>query len=112
MEWVVYRYGGGIRVFFVTSIKSHISPEPLSVTMQLNSNCYYHADHKDDFPDLPERSLCPDSFLPDGTGKQTTFDMMRFSNHARGEKGVAHAQVCHQKQGELLSPSTLTITAQ
>ncbi len=113
VQWVVYRYGGGIRVFFVTEIKSDISLEPLSVTMQLNSNCYYHADHEYDFPELPPRNVCPDSFLPDGTVKQqTTFDMMRFSNHARGEKGVAHAEECHQKQGELLpSHSTLTITA-
>ena len=109
VEWVVGKFGGGVRVFFITSIKSHISPEPLSVVLQLTSKCAYHADKLDDFPD---RTLCEHPFLPEGTDNQTTFDMQHFWNHADGKKGVANAQPCHLGEGELLpSHSTLTITA-
>ena len=108
--WEVYKFGGGVRVFFVTSIESPIDLlNPLSVVMQLTSNCTYHSDHIEDFPD---RTLCKHPFLPDGTGKQTTFDMQHFWNHAKGKKGIAHAQPCHVGEGDLVPTSTLTITAQ
>jgi len=107
--WEVYKFGGGVRVFFVTSILSEdISPEPLSVVMQLTSNCTYHSDHLGDFPG---RILCEHPFLPVGTGNQTTFDMKHFWNHAKGKKGIAHAQTCHVGEGDLFPTSTLTITA-
>jgi len=105
-QWEVYKFGGGVVVFFVTSIKSHISLDPLSVVLQLTSKCTYHADHLDDFPN---RTLCTEPFLSNPT---TTFDMQHFWNHANGKKGVAHAQLCHLGEGELdPSHSTLTITA-
>jgi len=105
-QWEVYKFGGGVVVFFVTSIKSHISLDPLSVVLQLTSKCTYHADHLDDFPD---RTLCEIPFLSEDP---TTFVMQHFSIHAKGKKGVAHAHPCHLGEGELdPSHSTLTITA-
>ena len=110
VQWAVTKSGGGVRVFFVTSIQSPIDPpNPLGVVLILTSKCAYHADQQDDFPN---RTLCDHPFLPEGTGNQTTFDMQHFWNHADGKKGVAHAQPCHVGEGELLpSHSTLTITA-
>ncbi len=107
MEWVVYKYGGGVRVFFPTSIQSPIDLiNPLDVGLQLNSNCVYHID------DFPGRPLCG-PFLPEGKDNTTTFDMNRFSSHARGKKGIAHAQPCHATEGMIdLEINTLTITAQ
>ena len=114
VQWVVYKSGGGVRVFFITSIQSRIDLfNPLGVVLQLTSNCAYHADQLNDFPDdRTDRTLCDRPFLPEGTGNQTTFDMQHFWNHADGKKGVAHAQPCHLGEGEL-DPlhSTLTITA-
>jgi len=111
VQWAVTRSGGGVRVWFFTSIQSPIDPlNPLEVVLQLTSKCAYHADQLDDFPD---RTLCDRPFLPEGTGNQTTFDMQHFSNSAWGEKGIVQAQPCRVGEGELLPlHSNLTITAQ
>jgi hypothetical protein len=113
VQWVVTKSGGGVRVYFITSIQSHISPEPLGVVLILTSNCAYHADQLGDFPDdRTERTLCNRPFLSADPESPTTFDMQHFWNHADGKKGVAHAQPCHVGEGELdPSHSTLTITA-
>ncbi len=106
VQWVIGKYRGGVRVFLITSIQSHISLEPLGVVLQLDSDCVYHLD------DFPGRPLCG-TFLPEGEVKKTEFKMNHFWNHAGGKKGVTHAQTCHVGEGELLpSHSTLTITAQ
>jgi len=111
--WEIGKFGGGVRVYFFTTIQSPIDPlNPLGVVLQLTSKCTYHADHLDDFPG---RTLCTEPFLSNPT---TTFDMQHFWIHAKGKKGVAHAEPCHVGEGELLdkdnnpSHSTLTITAQ
>ncbi len=111
VEWAVYKFGGGVRVFFITSIQSPIDPlNPLSVVLQLTSKCTYHADHLDDFPG---RTLCDHPFLSEDKDNPTTFDMQHFWIHAKGKKGVAHAELCHLGEGDLLPThsSTLTITA-
>ena len=109
VQWVVTKSGGGIRVYFITTIQSPIDLlNPLGVVLILTSKCAYHADQQDDFPG---RTLCDHPFLPEGEGNQTTFDMQHFWNHADGKKGITHAQTCHVGEGELLpSHSTLTIT--
>jgi hypothetical protein len=109
VQWAVYKSGGGVRVFFITSIESPIDLlNPLGVVLQLTSKCAYHLDQVDDFPN---RTVCDHPFLPKGEGNQTTFDMQHYWNHAAGKKGIAHAQPCHLGEGELSpSHSTLTIT--
>jgi hypothetical protein len=109
VQWAVTKSGGGVRVFFVTSIQSPIDLlNPLGVVLILTSKCAYHLDQVDDFPN---RTVCDHPFLPKSEGNQTTFDMQHFWNHADGKKGIAHAQPCHVGEGELLpSHSTLTIT--
>lgn len=114
VQWVVTKSGGGVRVYFITSIQSPIDLlNPLGVVLILTSNCAYHTDQLNDFlDDRTARTLCDRPFLPEGTGNQTTFDMQHFWNHADGKKGVTHAQTCHVGEGELFpSHSTLTITA-
>jgi len=109
--WEIGKFGGGVRVYFFTTIQSPIDPlNPLDVVLQLTSKCTYHEDHLDDFPG---RTLCTEPFLSNPT---TTFGMQHFWIHAKGKKGVAHAEPCHVGEGELLdkdkNPSiTLTITA-
>ena len=99
VQWVIYKYRGGVRFFLITSI------DPWGVVLQLDSDCVYHTD------DFPGRPLCG-TFLSEDKDKPTEFTMNHFWNHAGGKKGVAHAQPCHVGEGLLPVPSTLVITAQ
>ena len=110
--WEIGKFGGGVRVYFFTTIQSPIDPlNPWDVVLQLTSKCTYHADHLDDFPG---RTLCTEPFLSeDEDNPTTTFEMTHFWSHANGKKNVVHAEPCHVGEGELFpSLSTLTITAQ
>jgi hypothetical protein len=108
VQWAIYKYRGGVRVFLITSIQNPSDPlNPWGVVLQLDSDCVYHTD------DFPGRPLCGTFLSEDEENPTTEFKMNHFWNHAGGKKGAAHAETCHVGEGALSpSHSTLTITAQ
>ena len=99
--WTIERSELDVRVVFrKIMIDTQISPDPLTVSLQLISDCTNAAGAP---------NLCQ-PFQPESGS--STFNLTRYANHARGKGGVTHAQECRAESGNLTPVrSTLVITA-